>query len=225
MCHRMKGTTRALASTLTLCAVLLGSVLSSSSTPAQFLDPEFPITDAAVLTSAVSGDTLYVGGAFSLIGRRTGHAAVLDQMTAAPFGLLADGPVVVAIPDGAGGWYVGGSFTSIRGIPRSNIAQILPDMTMSDWDPSADNVVSALAVNGSTVYAGGSFQLIGGQARSCIAALSAVTGAADPLWNPSANEPVTALAVSGSTVYAGGHFTTIGGSTPRRCRLASTCIA
>ena len=58
-------------------------------------------------------------------------------------------------------------------------------------------------MSGSTVYAGGAFTSIGGQARNYIAALDAATGAATA-WNPNANDRVHALAVSGSTVYAGG---------------------
>ncbi|MCX7000714.1 MAG: hypothetical protein NT106_10555, partial [Candidatus Sumerlaeota bacterium] len=68
-----------------------------------------------------------------------------------------------------------------------------------------DSYVYALAVSGSTVYAGGWFNSIGGQPRNHIAALNAGTGATTD-WNPNANGSVSALAVSGSTVYAGGNF-------------------
>ena len=73
--------------------------------------------------------------------------------------------------------------------------------------------MNALAVSGSTVYAGGTFSSIGGQSRNRIAALDASTGDATA-WDPNASNAVFALAVSGSTVYAGGDFTTIGGQTP-----------
>jgi hypothetical protein len=72
--------------------------------------------------------------------------------------------------------------------------------------------VFALAVNGSTVYAGGYFTSIGGENRGGIAALDAGTGLATG-WNPAVNPYgfVNALAVSGGFVYAGGNFITIGG--------------
>ena len=68
----------------------------------------------------------------------------------------------------------------------------------------------SLAVSGGTVYAGGSFASIGGQARNRLAALDATTGL-PTAWNPDANNSVLTLAVSDGTVYAGGQFTAIGG--------------
>jgi len=85
---------------------------------------------------------------------------------------------------------------------------------MARFDPNASSSVSALAVSDGTVYVGGPFTSIGGQARSRIAALDTATGSATA-WNPDASDDVLALAVSGSTVYAGGSFTTIAGL-PRR---------
>jgi hypothetical protein len=67
-------------------------------------------------------------------------------------------------------------------------------------------------VSGSTVYIGGTFAQVGGQARSNIAAIDATTGVPTS-FAPDANLTVSALAVSGSTVYAGGNFGVIGGAT------------
>ena len=120
------------------------------------------------------------------------------------------------VPDGAGGYYVGGAFTEVGGTTRNNIAHILADGSVDTaFNPNANGNVETLAVSGSPVYAGGSFTVIGGQTRHCIAALNASSGAATA-WNPNATKEtgyvsVSALAVSGSTVYAGGLFSSIGG--------------
>jgi hypothetical protein len=94
---------------------------------------------------------------------------------------------------------------------RGNIAALDASTGLATaWNPGADNPVLALAVSGSTVYAGGQFTSIGGQPRSNIAALDAVSGLATP-WNPVAFGEVLTLGVSGSTVYTGGLFSNIGG--------------
>jgi len=113
--------------------------------------------------------------------------------------------------------YIGGWFTYVGpatgggGQTRNHIAAIdAATGAATDWNPNANNTVYALAVSGSTVYAGGDFTSIGGQMRNNIAALDASTGAATD-WNPNANSEVRVLTVSDSTVYAGGIFNSIGG--------------
>lgn len=183
---------------------------------------EFPLPDGTVRTAMVSGNLLYVGGDFGYLGPETGRGVPIDALTGqAPSSIAkVTGVEVLAVaPDGAGGWYIGGDFTDVDGTPRSNIAHILADNTVSGWNPSANGVVRALAVDGSTVYVGGSFTSIGGQARNYIAALDATTGNATA-WDPNASGGfvpyVLALALSGSTVYAGGQFTSIGGQARNR---------
>src|SRR5207247_216214 len=127
---------------------------------------------------------------------------------------------VNALAVSGGTVYAGGRFTSIGGQLRNHIAAL--DATTgaaTAWDPNASggayHSVYALAVSGSTVYAGGGFQNIGGQPRNHIAALDATTGA-PTAWDPRPDARVQALAVSGGTVYAGGNFTTIGGQPRNR---------
>ena len=78
-----------------------------------------------------------------------------------------------------------------------------------DWSITADGSIDALAVSEDQVYFGGNFGIVGGQARSRIAAAEPSTGVLT-FWTPNANGRVNALAVNGNTVYAGGNFTNIG---------------
>ena len=127
-----------------------------------------------------------------------------------------NGCVYAVAADGSGGFYIGGSFTSVDGVARSRLARITSTGALDlAFAPAADNVVTSLAVRGSAVYVNGAFTTIDGQTRNRIAALDADTGLATP-WNPNAGSSyVRALALSGGTLYVGGDFTTIGGL-PRR---------
>lgn len=178
-----------------------------------------PNPDDRVETLLISGSTVYAGGLFTTIGGQPrNHIAALDAATGAAtdWNPNADWSVEALAVNGST-VYVGGGFTTIGGQPRNHIAALdAATGTATNWDPNADGgYVSALAVSGSTVYAGGGgFSSIGGQPRNYIAALDASSGAAS-VWNPSANGTVFTLAVSGSTIYAGGSFTSIGVQTRR----------
>ncbi|HVP14233.1 MAG TPA: hypothetical protein VMS88_01740, partial [Terriglobales bacterium] len=180
-----------------------------------------------VLALAVSESTVYAGGEFTSIGGQARNfIAALDATAGAAtaWNPNANGLWVSALAVSGSTVYAGGAFTSIGGQVRNRIAAL--DATTggaTDWDPNVESPdpftsVYALVVSGSTVYAGGEFTSIGGQARNGIAALDATTGAARA-WNPNAwgsfdsdlYTTVGALAVSGSTVYAGGNFTAMGG--------------
>ena len=59
-----------------------------------------------------------------------------------------------------------------------------------------------MAINGSTLYAGGGFNTLGGQTRNYIAALDTACRLLHR-WNPNSGYVVFALALNGNTVYAG----------------------
>jgi hypothetical protein len=116
--------------------------------------------------------------------------------------------------------YVGGSFTSICGERRHNIAAIdLNTGRARPWSPYVNDAVNAILAEGTTVYVGGGFTRVDGQPRNCVAALDARTGAVTA-WNPDATSPfdwfdsayVSGLSRHGGTIYIAGHFTTVGGT-------------
>ncbi len=124
--------------------------------------------------------------------------------------------VVYAITQIGGTTYIGGSFTSVSGVARRNVAAIRADGTLDpSWNPSADGVVYALAAasDGSKVFLGGGFTTVGGSPRGRLAAVTPDTGELVASWTTSAsNNLVRALvADSADRLYVGGSFARIGG--------------
>lgn len=167
---------------------------------------------ARVFAIARSENTIYVGGNFASVGPATGGGVLIDPRTAtcAPGFPKVAGKVNAAVPDGRGGWYIAGLFTSVGGHARGNVARISATGKVESWRADANDEVHALALQGDLLYVGGKFTSIGNAERLHIAALSAESGA--PLeWNPAADDWVMTLLAHGAVVYAGGVFRNIGG--------------
>jgi hypothetical protein len=182
------------------------------------------VTNGPVQAVLRAGDSIYVGGQFDRVGPRTGpgvevgldgsqHHGIPEVAGAGATSLLGSGGAINAVAaDGAGGWYIGGLFSHVGGLERSNVAHILADHSVDPaFDAAVNDAVEALVVSGSKVYIGGRFTTIDGQARNNIAALNSDGTLSS--FNPDANGPVAALALSpdAATLYAGGRFTLIGG--------------
>ena len=77
------------------------------------------VTNGTVETIVRSGNTIYLGGAFTRVGPRTGGGAALDVVTgfADPAFPDVDGIVDTVAPDGSGGWYIGGALSFVGGVP------------------------------------------------------------------------------------------------------------
>src|SRR5438094_9899982 len=107
---------------------------------AQSVRTDFWITNGQVNAQVLRGNTLYVGGSFSFVGPVTGAGVPVDAGTGAPAsGFPAvNGSVMSAVPDGAGGWFIGGQFTSVGTSVRANLAHVLSDLSVSAWNPGAD---------------------------------------------------------------------------------------
>jgi hypothetical protein len=117
---------------------------------------------------------------------------------------------------------IGGQFTTVGGLPRTNLAAITAAGKVDPtFIPEVNGVVQAIAgsADGTTVYAGGTFTQAGGAARANLAALDATSGAAVPDWTADTvgDVPdVLGLAVSNSRLYVAGRFAGIDGSSRRR---------
>src|SRR5262245_29172938 len=110
---------------------------------AQTVDPNAMATNGPVNTILNGGSTIYIGGDFTFIGPVTGGWVAIDASTGAahqPYAQVA-GAVNVITPDGSGGWYLGGSFTTVSGQSRNNIAQLDAGGNLTPWNPNANGQV------------------------------------------------------------------------------------
>ena len=196
-------------------AAALATLACAGTARSQVLQDAFWAPNGPVEAAILSGNTLYLGGGFSYVGPQTGGSALVSATDGTPVTGFPRvlGSVLAAAPDGSGGWYVGGAFASVGGFPRSSLAHILADRSVSPWNPGVAGFIRTLAVSGSTVYVGGQFTSAGGQSRTNLAAIDATTGAATS-WDPEATGGVVnGIALSGDaqTLYAAGTFTGLGG--------------
>jgi hypothetical protein len=181
-----------------------------------------------VLSLALVGPALYVGGEFTHAGSGASPAIATPRQNVAAFA-ATDGSLLATTAGGADGavhvlaaagatLYAGGDFSIFGGASRSRLAAYdTAASVVTAWNPSADAVVRAIvpAADAQSIYVGGSFVNAGGAARAFVAQIDATTGLATA-WNPGANAGVSALALLGDTVYIGGAFTQLGGSARNR---------
>ncbi len=159
------------------------------------------------------GNAVYVGGV-SRLGIPTGSAVVVSPQTGQALPIKAEvsgGSVQAAIPDGAGGWYIGGTFTSVAGVGRPGLAHLLNDGTLDTaFAPPALGQVRALALDTGRLYVGG-VQTLSADPwfLPALDALDPATGAVLPITYPllahtdqSPAFGVIALAAGGGKLFA-----------------------
>jgi hypothetical protein len=187
---------------------------------AQSILTKYPQTNNTVSAIAMKGDTAFIGGNFTKAGIIGQFAAPLDANGKLPAGFpQPNGTVSVCISDKAGGWYVGGNFTYVGGLPRQNLAHITSDGKV---DPlfkgyAFSSTIISLCLNGNRLYAGGNFTTLGVNTGRA-AMIDAGTGQIITSF-PNINGTVNVLLEDGNGGwYVGGLFTLVGSA--RRTNIA-----
>jgi hypothetical protein len=205
-------------------AVIAGVLLAAS--PARAALPT-PVPDAAIVTdgtvaaSAIAGSTLYLGGSFTAAGPRTGPLAALDPATGALGAGLPEvtgGSVSALVADGAGGWFIGGDFIAVGGVPASGLAHVRANGTLdTSFDVWLDGPVGALALEGGRLYVGGSFSQANGAGVRSLIAVDPATGVLldfrpdfDVAYSDVGRAYIRAIVPVGDKVFVAGHFTRVG---------------
>ena len=179
--------------------------------------------DGTVNALLQQGSRWYVGGDFQSVGQTTGGGAptLFDGGLLPQFPEVA-GQVLAVESDGMGGFYLGGSFTSVGGLPRSNVAHLFADLGVDpQWNPVCNGPVYAIqpASNGN-VFLGGGFTEVSTLTRGPLVEIS--TAGVPTLWNPNVNGLVFAIEQVGSNLYIGGTFSVVNGQGRRGLAAVDT---
>jgi hypothetical protein len=181
---------------------------------------------------AIDGNVLYVGGQFSTINSisRT-RIATLDKSSCTVYawnlGTSGAGNQVYEITVGPSSVFLGGSFTSIGGQPRTKMGEVSKPVdavtataTVSSWNvatnASAVHSLTLDSVNGIIYVGAWSMTTIGGQNRNALAAVTTsgagtVTSFNAQLASANVTAAVYATELVGTTLYISGTFHTAGG--------------
>ncbi|WP_354698147.1 hypothetical protein DSM112329_03812 [Paraconexibacter sp. AEG42_29] len=141
------------------------------------------VTDEPVVDLAAFGDRIYARGEFTHAGEYTGPGITIDTGSGALARSVVplNGQISDVEPDGAGGWFVGGSFSVSGRMPHRNVAHIRADGTTDEaFQAGTNGLVTALAYDGRRLFVAGGFTTVNGTNRGGVAAVDAATGATLP---------------------------------------------
>jgi beta-propeller uncharacterized protein DUF5122 len=180
-------------------------------------------TDGPVAALALNGIALYMVGEFMHYrGASAQHLAKIDASSGALDTVFTQntglGSETAALAVASNAVYVGGLFTSYRGQSAPFLAKLDPtsgalDTTFTQ-NPGIDGNVSALALDGQSLYVAGQILHYRGTPVANIIKIDAISGVLDTTFSQSSgvdNAP-TALTVSASSLYAGGIFSNYRGT-------------
>ncbi|GLJ79909.1 LamG-like jellyroll fold domain-containing protein [Microbacterium imperiale] len=242
--------TRIAAVAAAVLALIIGIGVVGVTAPASALSPGVSFaaedqptwqTNGTIYALGSAGGKVVAGGTFSQIRPPAGRAdaprarnalVVLDAETGEPdacqFGVTLGGgtPTIRAITVSADQTrvYIAGNFSTVGGVNVARIAVLdIQACTVAPFKaPLPGSTVTALALHGNVLYAGGLFRTVGGQTREAFAAFDATSGALLP-WTANAVRGRTdlpkevnegrAVAVSpdGAKVVVGGDLFSING--------------
>jgi hypothetical protein len=206
-------------------ALLVPSAAEASSVPSDLADDSWqPNGSVLDVQPSLDGTKVYIGGTFDYVGPTTGSSVRLDPTDGSQTGAwpnFSGGDVNAIVPDGSGGWYVGGSFTKVDGNARAGLVHVLSTGLLDAfWNAGTGfdgGAINALAVDASHVFVGGSFASFNGTPIAPnLVALDRSSGGLSAGWSTTGMgatvNVVNDLATSGGMLYVAGEFTNYPGA-------------
>ncbi|MEV7002973.1 fibronectin type III domain-containing protein [Streptomyces sp. NPDC093982] len=229
----------AFVASLSLAAVssvgLSASSAAALTAPVEMTADELPTwqTNGVVWAMAQANGVVFTGGTFSAIrppGKSAGteerpvvNFAALDAATGKPTSCslsftvgtgLATVRALAVSPDQKT-LYAGGRFGTVNGVKVSNVVAIdIASCTpKTNFRPSVNATVRALAITNDDIYLGGDFTTVAGQARHYFASVTRASGQLRP-WSANADRPGRAVEVTPDrkNVLLGGDFFLLNGA-------------
>jgi hypothetical protein len=206
-------------SSRSLASVFAFFIVFQITTPAiaQELDDAFWQTDGKVL--AIEHDEvneiIYIGGEFNYVGPPESFGSSISTSNGEVDFNFANPnrEVFASVPDGNGGWYIGGSFTKVGGETRRRLAQIDASGQVTSWNPDVNDPVKTILLRNGILYVGGTFTEINNEDRSRLASFTTSDGVLTD-WNPAVDGTVESIVEENGIIYIGGNFQIVGASAP-----------
>src|SRR4051794_7247252 len=224
----------AMTAAVLLCAFVgAGPAAAAAGDPPASPDPASTVQlDAPAEAVVQVGPRLIIGGKFTYAGPYTGSAAsasLADGSRNPNESLFSGGPVHAIVPDGSGGFFVGGEFvtTDGNGDPHTGLAHVDSSgvVQAAFAGQGLAGQVKALAyaagvgTNGVPFVAGADLQVDANVAANAVVAVDASTGAPVTAFAPDqfdAEADTLAWDATHSKLYLGGQFTQVGAATAAR---------
>jgi len=143
--------------------------------------------------------------------KQNNFGVILDAKTGKAIAAFrVNNPIRAAIPDGDGGWYIGGGFIHVNGVLRKRLAHIDRDGRLDPkWKPEANGngvSVTSLARIGSRLFVSGDFARLDGKPRFQLGAFDLPSGRLSS-WRAArtARYSYDTLLAAGARLIAGGN--------------------
>ncbi|HET8936251.1 MAG TPA: hypothetical protein VFN67_22565 [Polyangiales bacterium] len=189
--------------------------------------------DADVRAVLADNNRVYLGGTFTS-GGGSAHQNIVAVTgdtggTLSGWTLAGANEAVYAFALDSSDLFFGGDFTQVTvdsPSGRTRLAKVNADTgVLSGWNPTADDLVRALAIAGDNVVVGGDFSNLASAPHASLAAVDK-GDAVDAGWNPVLDSAVRTLTMAGDILYVGGAFSTFGaGATLPRLNVAAVDTA
>ncbi|MCB1590561.1 MAG: hypothetical protein KDI56_16735 [Xanthomonadales bacterium] len=173
---------------------------------------------ASARAMVIHDGKLYVTGYFDAAGSVSAASIAAYDIASESWSALGAGLSFegYALARDGGHVYVGGLFESAGGIPLQNVAKF--ETSTGTWSalgmgpqPGLTGAVRALHIDGSSIYAGGSFDLAGSTALARFDNGAQTWTALTPISDERVQGVVNGLGGNGKSLLVGGHFQQAGG--------------